>query len=273
MDSIMIKAKMICDFNNPISVAYSKIALKTWEAVKNVEVERFQCYTPATINDAPFKINWGKYSSAGKYKTNRHEITPTEKACLTSMFHWWKHIADTGEQVIILEHDAYVTNPKKLMALVDEIEGKDLWCVGIAMECVSMSPSFARYCMSKWQTVNEMIDAGPMAELFTAFTEWTAMLDRFDGKKEKIEVKKLSSKAKRARLLWPTIHSKNKLGMSNRWKEALDGRKGLQNAPVTQCFYPKVDSTIEHSKKLGSIYEPTTYRQLHILEKLYERGS
>ena len=80
----MIRAVMICDYRNPISVAYSKIALKTWEDVRNVEVERFQCYTPDTINDAPFKINWGRYSSAGKYKTTRHEITPTEKACLTS---------------------------------------------------------------------------------------------------------------------------------------------------------------------------------------------
>ena len=104
---------MICDYKNPTSVAYSKIALKTWEDVKNVEVERFQCYTPDTLDTAPFDINWGKYSSAGKYKKDRHEITPTEKACLTSMFHWWKHIADTGEQVIILEHDAYVRNPKR----------------------------------------------------------------------------------------------------------------------------------------------------------------
>ena len=54
----MIRAVMICDYKNPISVAYSKIALKTWEPVKNVKVERFQCYTPDTINDAPFKINF-----------------------------------------------------------------------------------------------------------------------------------------------------------------------------------------------------------------------
>ena len=122
MEFNMIRAVMICDYRNPISVAYSKIALKTWEDVRNVEVERFQCYTPDTINDAPFKINWGRYSSAGKYKTTRHEITPTEKACLTSMFHWWKHIAETGERVIILEHDAYVTNPKKMTQLIEDMD-------------------------------------------------------------------------------------------------------------------------------------------------------
>ena len=33
----MIRAVMICDYRNPISVAYSKIALKTWKPVKNVE--------------------------------------------------------------------------------------------------------------------------------------------------------------------------------------------------------------------------------------------
>ena len=157
---------MICDYNNPVSVAYSKIALKTWKDVSNVEVERFQCYTPDTLDTAPFDINWGKYSSAGKYQKNRHEITPTEKACLTSMFHWWKHTAETEERVIILEHDSYVRNPKKMITLVDEMYEKDIWLPGIAMECASLHPEFAKFCMKKWIVLKEQIDAGPMAELW-----------------------------------------------------------------------------------------------------------
>ena len=260
---------MICDYKNPTSVAYSKIALKTWEDVKNVKVERFQCYTPDTLDTAPFDINWGKYSSAGKYKKDRHEITPTEKACLTSMFHWWKHIADTGEQVIILEHDAYVRNPKKLMQLVDNIHEKDLWCAGIAMECISIHPEFAKFCMKKWLTIKEQIDAGPMAELWTAILEYSEYLSRNNGKKE-TEIKKMLGVKNRKRILWPTLHSRNKLGEGNNTMRILKGQVGFQNAPVTQCYYPKVDSTITHHKELGSVYQTGTFRQMEILESLYE---
>ena len=265
----MIRAVMICDYRNPISVAYSKIALKTWEPVKNVKVERFQCYTPDTINDAPFKINWGKYSSAGKYRKVRHEITPTEKACLTSMFHWWKHIADTGERVIILEHDAYVTNPIKMEQLVEDIEEKDIWIPGMAMECCSLSPRFAKYCMKKWMTVIEMIDAGPMAELWTALEEWDVVLRRKDDKLEK-EILIEMGVEKRRRVLWPTLHSQLMLGMGNNLKMVLKGNVGLQKAPVTQCYYPG-HNTLEHHATIGDAqYHQGTMRQFHILEKLYE---
>ena len=119
------KAKMICDFNNPISLAYANIAKKTWDEVENVEVELWQCYTPETEIDAPFSVPWGEYSSASKYKKIKHKITPTERCCLTSMFHWWKHIADTGERVIVLEHDAFVRDVDKTNMLVDQIEDQD----------------------------------------------------------------------------------------------------------------------------------------------------
>ena len=263
---------MICDYKNPTSVAYSKIALKTWEDVKNVKVERFQCYTPDTLDTAPFDINWGKYSSAGKYKKDRHEITPTEKACLTSMFHWWKHIADTGEQVIILEHDAYVRNPKKMMQLVDNIYEKDLWCPGIAMECVTLHPEFAKFCMKKWLDLKEQIDAGPMAELWTAIEEYSSYLARDNGKKEQ-EIKDSLGVQRRNRILWPTLFSNNTLGEGNNLKRVIKGKVGFQNAPVTQCYYPKVDSTIKHHKKLGSVYQTGTFRQMEVLESLYEPGT
>ena len=265
----MIRAIMICDYNNPVSVAYSKIALKTWKDVSNVEVERFQCYTPDTLDTALFDINWGKYSSAGKYQKNRHEITPTEKACLTSMFHWWKHTAETEERVIILEHDSYVRNPKKMITLVDEMYEKDIWLPGIAMECASLHPEFAKFCMKKWIVLKEQIDAGPMAELWTAMEEYTKYLKN-NPKKETL-IKERMGKKRRNRVLWPTLYSNNTLGMGNDLRRVLKGKVGLQNAPVTQCYYPKIDSTIKHHKKLGSVYQSGTFRQMEILEALYER--
>ena len=122
------------------------------------------------------------------------------------MFHWWKHIADTGERVIILEHDAYVTNPKKMIQLVEDMDEKDIWIPGMAMECCSLHPRFAEYCMKKWLGVKEMVDAGPMAELWTALEEWDVILRRHNDKKEKQILAEMGVD-KRARVLWPTLHS------------------------------------------------------------------
>ena len=48
------------------------------------------------------------------------------------------------------------------------------------------------------------------------------------------------------------------------------GKTGLQNAPVTQCYYPGVN-TIEHHKTRGDLmndYSAGSRRQMEILDKL-----
>lgn len=263
----MIRAIMICDYNNPVSVAYSKIAMATWKDVKNVEVERWQCYTPATIDTAPFKINWGKYSSAGKYIRDKHEITPTEKACLTSMFHWWKHIADTGERVIILEHDAYVRDPKELSNLVKIMPEFDLWNPGIAMECASLSPYFAKYCMKKWLKIEEQVDAGPMAELWTAMEEWIKVVAMYGNKLENQICADLGVPA-RNKIMWPTIFSNNTIGIGNFIMDVLKGKVDMRTAPVTQVYCPGKNTLVHHSKLGGIGYGDNTYRQMEIIDDL-----
>ena len=140
------------------------------------------------------------------------------------------------------------------------------------MECTSLHPGFAKYCMKKWLTIKEQIDAGPMAELWTAILEYTDYLGRNEGQRE-AEIKKELGVESRKRLLWPTLFSNNTLGEGNSTNRVLKGKIGFQKAPVTQCYYPKVDSTIEHHKKLGSVYQSGTFRQMEILESLYEPRS
>ena len=98
------RAVMITDFNNPKSVAYKDVSMETWKKVSNVEVEPWQCYTPETMKESDHwpRMRWepNLKSSAGKYKDVGHTITPTEQACLTSMYHWWEHILHTHERVI-----------------------------------------------------------------------------------------------------------------------------------------------------------------------------
>ena len=139
----------------------------------------------------------------------------------------------------------------------------------MAMECVSISPAFAKYCMKKWLTIQEQIDAGPMAELWTAIEEWSEVIKRRDSKIEKQILAELGVD-KRSRVLWPTIFSNNTLGMGNSLRAVLKGQVGLQNAPVTQCYYPG-HNTLTHHEKLGSVYQKGTIRQMEILETLYER--
>jgi len=255
------RAVMICDFDNPISMAYSEVAIKSWEAIKNVEVERWQCYTPLTLEEDPFNLPWGGYSSASKYQDVKHKISSTEKACFTSMFHWWKHMADTGEQVIVLEHDAFVRHPAKLNNMIDNWKDWDVWCPGIAAECITMSQPFAKFLMREWEEFRKTIDAGPMAEIHTAMVKFSRSVVNPN--------KPISS------FLWPTLTMDNRIGEivkqdinMGEIKKLMKGHRGCQTAPVTQCYYPG-KQTIEHHKDKGKInYKDATYNQMEILESL-----
>jgi hypothetical protein len=257
------RAVMICDFNNPISMAYSKVALKTWEPIKNVKVERWQCYTPDTLDSATFEVPWGKYSSASKYSKpgKAHKITLTEKACLTSMFHWWKHIAESGEKVIILEHDAFVRHPEKLNSMLEDWKDWDVWCPGIAAECIYINQDMAKFMMRDWLEFKRTIDAGPLAEIHTKIWQYTKS--------------KMNPRYPKIRALWPTLGFKNEISevIDVTWDQKVNdmvmrGLIGTQTAPVTQCYYPG-KQTIQHHKKLGKIgYKDATYNQMEILESL-----
>ena len=255
------RAVMICDFNNPVSMAYTEVAMSTWEKIENVEVERWQCYTPATIEKCPFNLPWGSYSSASKYKHVKHKISTTEKACFTSMYHWWKHIAETGEQVIILEHDAYVRHPEKLNNMINNWRDWDVWCPGIAAECITMSQPFAKFLMREWNEFRSVIDAGPMAEIHTGVVRYGNS--------------KLNPTAPLASVVWPTLTMNNRIGEIHKGNTRFDnfykllkGGYGMQTAPITQCYYPG-KQTIEHHKEKGKInYKDATYNQMEILESL-----
>ena len=99
---------------------------------------------------------------------------------------------------------------------------------------------------------------------------------RWGGKKNNFDlaIKKIYSEMnlkKRSRVLWPTLHSTNKLGMGNNLTAILKGKTGLQNSPITQCYYPG-HNTLEHHATIGAAqYHQGTMRQFHILEKLYDK--
>jgi hypothetical protein len=72
---------------------------------------------------------------------------------------------------------------------------------------------------------------------------------------------------------WPTGHTKNLLGRHiiktvKDGKLLNQGKKGLQNAPVTQCYFPGKNTIIHHKQKGGIHYKDDTYNQMEILESL-----
>ena len=53
-----MKAYMIADLNNPISVKYTEIALESWSKQNILDIEVIQCYTPDTISELEPLYNW-----------------------------------------------------------------------------------------------------------------------------------------------------------------------------------------------------------------------
>ncbi|NCX92435.1 MAG: hypothetical protein EBX03_12785 [Rhodobacteraceae bacterium] len=130
-----------------------------------------------------------------------------------------------------------------------------------------MSPRLAKFGMDKWLNRMQIIDAGPMAELWTLIHDFgNAMFKRQRDPKFNNDLKFTT---------WPTRHMKNLLGRTKLYrvpdgKEILNGTRGLQRAPVTQAYYPG-KNTIVHHKTMGDLtnaYNKTTLAQMEILESL-----
>ena len=239
-----MRAVMICDFDNPISVAYSKIAKQTWRDV-DVDLELWQCYTPKTYHTNPFNLTWSKHSGVEKNRV----ITLTEKCCFTSMFYWWHHIATTGEQVIILEHDAYVLDCHKLNMLIKQIPKHEFWCCGIAAECITISQRFAKFLMDKLLNGHTTI-SGPLGELSNYIVEY--------GKKyDNIGLTTLCTDNRDRTIGTRKVYSYRDMDLVRK------GNSGLQRAPVTQCYYPG-KTTIDHRGKIDELYQDT-HNHKHML--------
>lgn len=252
-----MNAYMICDLGNPLSVAYSKVSLDTWTDVKSVDIQRVQCVTPATLESEPYsnELSWAEtLRMPWKITSQARYFTPSEKSCFTSMFKLWVKQAETSDRFLILEHDAYVRDAKKLNSLLEKIHSYDVWLPGIALETVSMSQRFAMDFVDHIH--RSKIDLGPMGLMKEFFEEyykkpnkrnlWPASIPQTDSSGNvdysKPQTKNLSS----------TLEN-GKIG-------------GLQRAPITQCIYLKghkevSELNVRHTYEAGcSTIEHTTAR-------------
>ena len=225
--------------NNPKSMQYTEIARQTFKKTKKIEIELWQCFTPETRKASPHRLVWSGVDTRKKYLGQKRIIPQVEKACLESHMYWWFELAKAKEQVIIMEHDAYLRDASKFDALVEQIPDHMLWNCGIAAECYTLDVTFARYLSQIFLVNRTPVSSGPLAELFF-------YVNRFYQ-----TMKGLGQVTPRT--LWPT--ERRYTGKPNQIKSAVNpfdclaktSLAGLQSAPVTQCFNYDVGNTIQHT--------------------------
>tara|TARA_R110000868_G_scaffold9000_3_gene45578 strand:- start:8991 stop:9737 length:747 start_codon:yes stop_codon:yes gene_type:complete len=239
-----MKAYMICDLTNPVSVSYTEVAMKSFEPVSDlIEIIRLQCYKPDTLNQCTAKFSISDISSAKKYQGQNRLIPPAEKACLTSHVDLWFKQADTSERFIIMEHDAYLRDPSKFRSLFSKIDDFEIWNCGIAMECYSITRRFARYGILYWSDPDKQITSGPMGELFFIYT--------------KLHRSRYHLTSGILPVLWPTVYMKNQIVSTKGGDPRTTIRHGkFESAPVTQCYDGTIGSTIDRNQPINKRSNP-----------------
>jgi len=250
-----MKARMICDLNNELSMKYAELSKKSFDG-SGIDIEMVQCVTPATIKDQDFTLRWEQYIRSNKWAGQKRKKTLTEQACMTSHFREWMHIAKTGERHLILEHDAYLLHPEKLQQIIDGARSHELWNAGIAMEFYTMSPRLANFIKLMYLDGNTRVCAGPMAELWTSLERW-CMVCPYVGERN-------------TSVMWPDHRCTNHVAEGKSVKHMLkaDMMVGVQRAPVTQVFCPEQGRTLDHGEDEAMKYGGTTIRQMKLVDKL-----
>jgi hypothetical protein len=156
----LINAYMICDFNNPISMRYVELSLKSLEPLKDlINVTPVQCTTPETLpirfekNQKP--IPFYVQQELGDYVRQRHYGgTFCDDMIYNCIMHshmkYIERIAQ-GEEIIILEHDAALINEESFREMFDTFWGADTFFPGACMEFYGLSQRFAKWMVELMQ--------------------------------------------------------------------------------------------------------------------------
>lgn len=158
----MIEAFILCDFDNPLSMRYLDLSLKSFEPVKDiVNITPVQCDThettpkyhpeilpPYTEEDYANLPSWIDLNDHTDWLRARHiggafYDTQEYGAIAYSHLKLIKRIAE-GEPIAIMEHDAALINEDSFRAMIDEYWGEvDLFMPGTCCEFYGLSSRFA----------------------------------------------------------------------------------------------------------------------------------
>ena len=184
-----MKAYQIVDFENPVSVSYSKISRDSFRpAIEKgyiSEIIPVQAVTPKTLHKYEHMFNWEHDLAeiSGHHKT----ITPSEKS--GNISHWllMKQASETKERFFIMEHDALMLNSFDFKMCMDVMNEHDMSYanLGMFMSCYSYNRHCAKFC---WDLLTEdgfPINCGPYGVAERLYKTYaTNYLERndYDGK-------------------------------------------------------------------------------------------
>lgn len=156
-----VKAFVIYDENNPVSKMYLEKSLESF-ADTPLSIEKVQCVTPATLAEQKPVLQFTKEYRNLKHMGTGKQYNEGEKACFNSHYLLWKEAAKSKSRFIILEHDAFLKNRKKLDMFLPMLPNSYAWNPGLWMECYSVEQSLAKFLTQRY-TVSP-VEIGPMAE-------------------------------------------------------------------------------------------------------------
>jgi len=176
-----MKAYMIADLNNPVSVRYTEIALESWSKQDILDIEVIQCYTPDTIADLEPLYNWkpllhgmqrGKMSS------------PSERAGDISHWQLIKKMAETKERFYIMEHDSYLLNADEFKRQFDFTMKNGLVYTnsGLFMSCYTLSTNAAIHIHDLLVNQNFPLNGGPYGCMERLVKTYLAYYHNHNGK-------------------------------------------------------------------------------------------
>lgn len=162
-----LKAKMIVDFENPLSLRYAHKAKDTWLPLYDIiDIEYVQCITPThpEYSSTPFctqKVLNNQLDTSRHLRCNFRSFT--EIAILTTYLKLWEQIAD-GEDFIMLEHDAFVRKGHEdtIRNLIKRRHEFKAQVFGSAMECWWISRQVAKNMVALAKRDFTHILRGPM---------------------------------------------------------------------------------------------------------------
>jgi len=179
-----MKAYIIVDNDNPISVAYAKISRKSYQpAIDNGTISEIIDFPAITPNHPEFdsivaKYNFCQSMMNGDVNNKQPEDhSPTEKAGMCSHWELMRMQGEDDERFLVLEHDSYLIEEHidEFCALIDYINfhGTLYANIGLFMGCYT----FEQHCAA-WQyellTKGKFpINSGPYGTLERLFKTYT----------------------------------------------------------------------------------------------------
>ena len=166
-----MKAYQIVDFDNPVSVSYSKISQDSFRpAIEKgyiSEIIPVQAVTPKNLHKYEDMFNWE--NDLAQISGYNKQITPTEKS--GNISHWllMKQASETDERFFIMEHDALMLNSFNFKMCMDVMNEHDMSYanLGMFMSCYSYNKGSASWMYDQLIRENNVpVNCGPylMAE-------------------------------------------------------------------------------------------------------------